>query len=144
MLTDSLTQAAHGGTPILPTHRPPTSTRGSSASQHSASASGPTAGSAVPSESQGNIPRNSRRAGSPNERISPRLDPLPKYLHWCVMAYNTTTKLVEIETKDLTERTLVPRLLAAYFAIRGMSNWLTFTSCVGVRFVKASPTFTRL
>jgi hypothetical protein len=144
MLTDSLTQAAHGGTPILPTHRLPTSSRASGTSQHSASASGTSAGSAVPSESQGNTPQNGRRADISNGHVSPDLDPLPKYLHWCVMAYNTTTKLVEIETKSLTERTLVPRLLAAYFAIRGMSSWLTFTSCVGVRFVKASSTLTGL
>ena len=143
MLSDSLQNTAHGGTPILPTHRAPNSPHASSASQRPASSSGITARSALPVESQGNINQNVRRANIPNEGVSPDLQSLPKYLHWCIMAYNTITKLVEIETKTLTERTLVPRLLAAYFAIRGMSSWLTFTSCVGVRFVKASPIHTR-
>ena len=61
-----------------------------------------------------------------------------KFLHWCVKAQTASTRMAELDFKYLSEKNLVPRLLAAYSAIVGRRSWLTLTSCIGARFVKVN------
>ena len=59
-----------------------------------------------------------------------------KYLHWCVDETRATTRLIDVDVKTVCEKTLISKLVQAYYSVRRWQNWLTLSDCVDVRFVK--------
>lgn len=133
-----LVSQAPGQPPLLPTHQTQASQSTSTASQ-SIPLSTNVSGRAAPLNAQGtgnNAIQLSNRTALAGSNISRQLP--GKFLHWCVKGRTAVTRVVELEMKDLKDETLIPRLLAIYNTATSLRSWLTFTSCVGVRFVKVS------
>jgi hypothetical protein len=127
-----------GDTPILPTYQMQSLGAASGASQQSSmSVGGQSSSSSVRQRSETSF------SGASTETQNDgfiHVDPsfVQKYLHWCVNSHRAIKKLVELDIENLTEKSLVTTLLAAYAAARGVYSWLTLTSCAGVKFVKVS------
>ena len=64
------------------------------------------------------------------------LQPLEKHIHWCIDERPETTRLIDIDTKDVCEQCVIQKLLDEYATVRGWQSWLTLTECKAVKFCK--------
>jgi hypothetical protein len=124
--------------PLLPTHQPPDCHPGGAAIASSTLSISNRSTTGSSSSSAATL-----RSGATTSRISSSKDsetkqPRDEYLHWCVDLAKAGTELVEFDLKDIGDSKLVPTLLKAYRTVRGISGWLSLTTCSGATLIKVS------
>ncbi|KAF7511949.1 hypothetical protein GJ744_003182 [Endocarpon pusillum] len=128
--------SASGNTPILPTHQPLSSTRDAAAPNSSNQSSGNRSTPAGFSSSASLSSPSATVSRKPSSGHTNSQHAMDTYLHWCIDPTRIGTKLVEFNLQNIRDSELVPTLLKAYRTVRGLSGWISLTTCSGARLVK--------